>query len=73
MKIGQIEIDGNSHKFGYERDETFEGLKYKISDLTTRVIVWRDEKGKWHQEAKGSAPLSQDTLEKVIEEILANP
>jgi len=42
IKTGQIEIDGNSYKFGYERDETFVGLKYKITDLTARVTIWRD-------------------------------
>ena len=73
IKTGQIEIDGNSYEFGYERDETVMGLKYKITDLTTRLTIWRDDNGQWQQEAKGNAALCQETFEKVIEEILVNP
>lgn len=72
-KTGEVQIDGNFHQFTYERDETFIGLKYNIKDLTTDVTIWRDDEGRWQQNALGKAPLRQDTLYKVIEEILANP
>lgn len=70
---GRIEIYGNAHEFGYERDEKVIGLKYKITDLTTRLTIWCDDNGQWHQKANGNASLSQETLEKVIAEIVINP
>lgn len=73
IKTGQIELDGTLYKFSYERDNGTDGIKYRITDLTTSVVIWRDEENNWQQQAEGNAPLSQETLTKIIDEILNNP
>lgn len=73
IKTGQIELDGALYNFSYERDNSIDGLKYRITDLTTSVVIWRDEENNWQQQAEGNAPLSQETFMKVIYKILVNP
>lgn len=72
IKTGKIEIDGNPHEFRYERDETVRGLKYKITDLTTRLTVWRDDNGQWQAITNfdNTLPKSQSNLAK---QMLKNP
>lgn len=72
-KTGKIEVGGVSYDFGYEKDNTVKGLRYIITDLTTSVIIWRDEEDNWQQQAEGNATLSQEILTKAIDEILAKP
>ncbi|GEM_PF-3157341 len=73
IKIGQIEIDSVIHTFSYERDMSSVNLKYMVRDFATDITIWRDFDNEWKQEAKGNAPLNEETLNKVITEILSNP